>query len=48
MKTDAESAGPRPGVWFPQWAGVLGHLRLPALHRPQFRSAMLTDLRYCQ
>ncbi len=35
-------------VWFPQWAEVPGRLRLPARHRQQYRSAIISYLRYGQ
>lgn len=35
-------------VWFPQWAEALAQLRLPALHREQYRQALIHYLRYCK
>ncbi len=48
MNSDIHSFALRPAVWFPQWAEVLGRVRLPALLRQQYRMAILEYLRFCK
>jgi integron integrase len=48
MNDEIHSFAPRPAVWFPQWAEVLGQVRLPALVRQQYRMAILEYLRFCK
>lgn len=35
-------------IWFPQWNDVLQQLRLPPLHRQQYRQALIRYLRFCR
>lgn len=38
----------KPGVWFPNWAEILVQERLPAIHRTQYRQAIIAYLRFCK
>jgi len=42
------SKKPGTAVWFPNWATVLERQGLPALHRQQYRQAIVEYLRFCK
>jgi len=48
MNAEIHASKSRPAVWFPQWAEVLGQVRLPVLVRQQYRTAILQYLRFCK
>jgi hypothetical protein len=35
-------------IWFPQWSDSLQQLRLPPIHRQQYRLALIRYLRFCK
>ena len=35
-------------IWFPQWSDSLHQLRLPPIHRQQYRLALIRYLRFCK
>jgi hypothetical protein len=48
MNGQTQASAPRPAVWFPHWAEALARVRLPALVRQQYRTALLQYLRFCK